>query len=345
MKKIVITGGGTAGHIYPALAVAETLQGNEIHYIGGNGMEKEIIKKYPHILFHQIPTVKFERKFSLKNLSIPFKLISSINQSKKILKEINPSVIFSKGGYVSLPVAIAGHALKIPIVSHESDLSFGLSNKIILHLCDVMCTTFEETAINHKKCIHTGQPIRDEISHGRKKKFFKNDNPTILFLGGSLGAKFINTIVEKNIELLTQKYNIIHIYGQKNSNETTHENYIKFPFYDKIEDLYKSADVVISRSGSGVINELLSLSKPMILIPLPKANSRGDQIENALLFKEKGYAEVIMQDDFEINKFIKIIDKTLKNMEKITKKMKKSAKNSAKNEIFEILNNFLEKSD
>ena len=151
MKKIVLTGGGTAGHVYPALAVIEKLKDYEIHFIGSNGMEKDILKKFPNITYHEISAVKLERKLTFKNFLIPFKLISSIKQSKKFLKEINPNIVFSKGGFVAVPVAISAHKLKLPIISHESDLSMGLANKIILRYCNVMCTSFEKTASKNKK--------------------------------------------------------------------------------------------------------------------------------------------------------------------------------------------------
>ena len=290
MKKIVLCGGGTAGHVYPALAVTEKLKDYEIHFIGSDGIEKEILSKFQNIKYHEIPTVKLERKITAKNLLIPIKLYKSIKNAKRILKEISPDVIFSKGGYVSVPVVIAGKMQHIKIISHESDLSFGLANKIILRFCDTMCTTFSETGNKNKKCIHTGQPIRQKIFEGHPIRFgFHNSNPTILVLGGSLGAKFLNEMIFENLDILTEKYNIIHICGQKNYQDIKHENYCLIPYAENIEDYYSTADIVISRAGSGVINELLALEKPMLLIPLSKKCSRGDQIENAKLFIKKQY--------------------------------------------------------
>ncbi|MGN1200982.1 MAG: undecaprenyldiphospho-muramoylpentapeptide beta-N-acetylglucosaminyltransferase [Candidatus Caccovivens sp.] len=340
MKKIVLTGGGTAGHIYPALAIAEKLKGFEIHYFGSNGMEKEIVSKHKNIIFHEIPAVKLERKFTFKNFLIPFKLHNAVKICKEELSSLNPSVIFSKGGFVAVPVAMAGKKLHIPIISHESDLSFGLANKIILHYCTTMCTTFEKTVKNNKKCVHTGQPIRQKIFEGQNLRLFKNNNPTLLVLGGSLGAKFLNDIIFENLEKLTKKYNIIHICGKKNYQNIIHENYLILPYAENIEDYYASADFVLARAGSGVINELLCLEKPMLLIPLSKKCSRGDQIENAKLFTELGYSEMLEEENYSFEKLIEKLEKLQKNSEKIKNNMKKTAKNNAVEHIINILNKF-----
>ena len=338
MKKIILTGGGTAGHVYPALAVAEKLKDYEIHYIGSGGIEKEILKQYPKITFHQISAVKLERKLTFKNFLIIFKLIKSIKQAKKIIKQIHPDVIFSKGGFVSVPVVIASKKMKIPIISHESDLSFGLANKIILHYCTYMCTTFEETGKNNKKCVFTGQPIRENILAKNDEMFhFSNSQPTILVLGGSLGAKFLNDIIFENLEKLTREYNILHICGQKNYRDIKHKNYYLVPYTNNIKKFYQSADVVISRAGSGVINELLALQKPMLLVPLSKKCSRGDQIENAKLFFKKGYCEMLEEGNYNFNIFSQKIKNLLKNTEKIKKNMKMTAKNDAVNTIIKLI--------
>lgn len=338
MKKIVLCGGGTAGHVYPALAVAEKLSAYEIHYFGGNGMEKEILKQHPNIKYHEIPTVKFERKLTLKNFLIPIKLFKAIRKTKNELSKVQPNIIFSKGGFVSVPVVIAGKKLHIPIISHESDLSFGLANKIILHYCNIMCTSFSQTGEKNNKCVHTGQPIRRQIFEGKRLSLnFDPNLPTVLVLGGSLGAKFLNQLIFENLDELTQKFNILHICGKKNFKNITHKNYHLTPFTEKIEDYYATADMVISRAGSGVINELLALEKPMLLIPLSKDCSRGDQIENAKLFKKMGYCEMLEEKDCSLNNLIENLEKLQKNTQKIKKNMKKSIKNNASNEIFALI--------
>jgi len=343
MKKIVLTGGGTAGHVYPALAVAEKLEGFELHYFGSCGIEKDILKNFPSIIYHEIPAVKLERKLTLKNFLIPIKLLKAIKETKKQLTKLNPDVIFSKGGFVAVPVAIAGKKLNIPLVSHESDLSFGLANKIILKNCSVMCTTFSETATHNKKCVHTGQPLRAKIFEGQNLRLFSNQKPTLLVLGGSLGAKFLNDIIFDNLDKLTSKFNIIHICGKKNFQNIVHENYKLVAYAENIEDYYASADLVLARAGSGVINELLALSKPMLLIPLSKKCSRGDQIENAKLFEKLGYAQMLEEEKYNYPKLIEKLEFLIKNKEKIEKNMKKTAKNNAVEKIVSIIKHNIKK--
>lgn len=341
MKKIVLCGGGTAGHVYPALAVAEKLKDYEIHFIGSDGIEKEILKQFPNIVYHQIPAVKLQRKLTFKNFLIPIKLFKSIKIAKKELQKIKPDVIFSKGGFVSVPVALAGKKLKIPVISHESDLSFGLANKIILRACSCMCTTFKKTGEENKKCIHTGQPIRQKIFQGKKLSLgFNPTHPTLLVLGGSLGAKFLNDTIFENLDKLTEKYNIIHICGKKNYKEIKHANYTLIPFAKNIEDYYASADIVISRAGSGVINELLALEKPMLLIPLSKKCSRGDQIENAKLFTKLGYSLMMEEEEYSFMLLIENLDKLTKYMQNFKNNMKKTAKNHAVDEIVNIISKY-----
>ena len=339
--KIVFTGGGTAGHIYPLIAVAECLPNCEKIYIGGNGIEKEIMLKQKEFKYIQIPTVKFERKITLKNLLIPFKLSKSVKICKNLLKKLNPDAIFSKGGYVSLPVVYAAKKLKIPIISHESDISLGLANKLILRKCNVMCTTFEETAKKHKKCLFTGQPIRKQITNGKKLSIFQNNKPCLLVLGGSLGAKYLNEIIYNNIGELLKTYNIIHICGKQNNKIEERIGYKLIPYAENIEDLYKTADIVVSRAGSGVINELLSNRKPMLLIPLPKKCSRGDQIENAIEFKKKKYAQILFEEDYNFEKFNNEINFLLNNKENIVKNMESTSEKPSAEIIAKIIKNHI----
>ena len=299
MKKIIITGGGTGGHVVPCLAIAENLKNDyEIHYIGSiNGIEKEMVKNIPYIKYHEITTCKLIRSFTPKNLAIPFKLLKGYNQSKKLIKQIQPNIIFSKGGYVSVPVVYAGAKFKIPIISHESDLTLGLANKINLKKSKYMCCSFSKTAQDLKnKGVYTGSPIRKQIFLGKKENIeniYKLQNKqSILILGGSLGSKNLNTLIRNNLKTLCEKYNVFHICGKGNKVQSSYENYFQMEFVNNIQDYYKLVDVVISRAGSNVIFELLALNKKMILIPLEK-NSRGDQVENAKYFEQKGYAKML----------------------------------------------------
>ncbi len=338
-KVIVLTGGGTAGHVYPALAVKERLAGEYIvHYIGSDGMEKGIVEKEKDIVYHTIDAVKLQRKLTLKNLLIPIKLFNSCKESKRLLKEIKPNVIFSKGGFVALPVVIAAKRLNIPVVSHESDLSMGLANKIILHYCDKMCTTFKDTCYGNKKVVYTGQPIRSSILKGNKNNLnFLNEldrhKKNLLVVGGSSGAKFLNDVTVKNIDNLLKDFNVIHLTGKGKRFPINKKGYIQIEYADNMGDFLNLADIVLSRAGSGAINEFLALKKPMFLIPLSKSCSRGDQIENAKLFCKQGYAVMMEEENFDDKKFIKELNNLSENDKKYIQNMKKTAKNDACNEI------------
>lgn len=305
MKKIIITGGGTAGHVTPNLALLPFFKKHfdEIHYIGSiNGIEKKIISKYKDIIYHEITTVKLIRAFNLTNLLIPFKLIKSFFQCKKIIKEIKPSIIFSKGGFVAVPVALAGNALKIPIIAHESDITMGLANKIIYKKCKKMCFSFKNDLPKYKeKGVFTGSPIRLQIFSGNKLNIFNKYKlnllkKNILVVGGSSGAKAINDVIFNSATSLTKKYNILHIVGKNNINKNINlNNYYQIEYADNIEDYFDASDIIISRAGSNSIFEFLAKQKPNILIPLPIDCSRGDQILNAEYFKNSGYSFVIEQ--------------------------------------------------
>lgn len=326
MKKIVLTGGGTAGHIMPHIALLPYLSPHfEIYYLGNkNGMENELMKNYSNVKFIGINSVKLVRKLTLKNLLIPFKLIKYIKEAKKILNEIKPDVIFAKGGAVSLPVVYAGKSLKIPILAHESDVSFGLANKLILKKCNVMFTSFRETCLNDK-CVYSGSPVRNEIFKGDKSIAknscnFEKNQPVIMIFGGSQGAKRINEFIFNNLKNL-KEFNIIHIVGKGNETNLKQNNYYQMEFSTNIFDFFALSDVVICRAGSNSIFELLALKIPMILIPLAKKQSRGDQLENANVFKENGYAKVILEQDLGIDNLKNKINYCIKNSKAIKEKM------------------------
>ena len=337
MKKIILTGGGTGGHVFPALALLPKLKDKfDVFYIGSNGMEKNILSNFKDIPYLEIPASKLERKFSLKIFLLPFKLLVSIHKAKKHLKEVKPDIIFSKGGFVAVPVVIAAWLLKIPVVSHESDLTFGLANKIILRFSKKMCTNFLETAKRTKKGVHTGAPIREQIFKGNKKQFFSGSKPTLLILGGSLGALKINQAITENIDMLLSKFNIIHITG-KNKTKIEKTGYHQIEFTNNIEDFYATANYVISRAGAGVIFELLALQKPTLLIPLSKACSRGDQIDNAKKFKEMGYAEVLFEEDLSAKTLNQKLNNLIQNKEKHIENMQKYPKNKGVDNIVKLI--------
>ncbi len=344
MKKIVLTGGGTAGHIYPALAVAERLSGHEIHFIGSSGMEKDIISKEKNITFHQIRSTKLARSLTPKNLLIPFKLYGAIKDAKKVLSEIKPNVIFSKGGYVSLPTVIAAESLSIPVISHESDLSMGLANKIIYRYCTIMCTAFSDTC-KGKKCKFTGQPIRRKVMKGDKSKIemlgkFSYSKPNLLVIGGSLGARFINEKVWEHLDRLTSKYNVVHITGKQAKKTYNKDGYKQIDYAENIGDYLAWADLVLSRAGSGAINEFVALRIPALLIPLSKKASRGDQIENAKLFTKKGFCDMLEEEEFEENLFFAKLERINQNRENLIENMKKEQKSDACDEIIALIKKY-----
>lgn len=343
MKKIVFTGGGTAGHIMPNLAIIDEIKNKaKIYYVGSSGMEKGLIENN-NIPFYEIESTKLKRSFSLSNFLIPFKLIKAIKQSKKILKEIKPDVVFSKGGYVALPVVFAAKKLKIKVISHESDMTLGLANKLCKNKSEIICTSFEKTAENLKNGVFTGSPIRKQIFNGKSenaKKLFKNyqNKPTILVVGGSLGSKVINENVRKSLKMLND-FNIIHLAGKGNLSGIKQDNYVELEFTNNIEDLYALSNIVVSRAGSNVINEILALNKPNILIPLSKKASRGDQILNANYFKEKGYSKVILEEDLSPNSLVNSIKQLYNEKDKYIKNMQKSGVKLANKKIIEYLLN------
>lgn len=341
MKKIVLTGGGTAGHIYPALALVEDLKGFEVHYIGSSSIEKDILKNYKDITFHEIPAVKLQRKLTLKNFLIPFKLFSAIRKAKEVLKSIKPDIIFSKGGYVALPVVFAGKKLGIKTISHESDLSMGLANRLILKKCDIMCTSFPQTMAGNSKCIYTGQPIRKNVLNGNGslvKEMFSRSKPILLVVGGSQGAKFINEVVWANIENLTKDFNVVHCCGKGNENKKIkNEHYRQFEYVSNIGDFYAGTSVAISRAGCGVISELKANKIPALLIPLSKKCSRGDQIENAKLFCDKGYAEMLEEEEYSKNRFLSLVKSLLVNKERYVANISKDKTPLANKKIVELI--------
>jgi len=345
-KIIVLTGGGTAGHVMPNIALVPQLRKHfdEIHYVGTeSGVEKKLVESL--LPFHAITACKLVRKFTPKNLLIPFKLLKSVKQAKKILKKIKADVVFSKGGFVALPVAMAAKKLGIPVVSHESDISMGLANKTILRYCNVMCVSFEKTVKTNKKCVFTGNPLRNSLFEGNKAKLSFSLNPnkkTILFFGGSLGARKINEVVWLSLDKLLADFNIIHIAGKNNLRRIRKKDYHEFDFSQQIADMFDAADMVACRSGANSIFELLALKKPMLLIPLSKKVSRGDQIENAEYFKKNGWAHVLMEENLNTQSLLDAIQNLKSEIPLLKKNMASTyaadANKKIANEILKVLN-------
>lgn len=308
MKRIVFTGGGTAGHVTPNIALFPKLKslGYDIHYIGSyEGIEKKLIEDF-RIPYYGISTGKLRRYFDLKNFSDPFRVIKGFAEAKRILKTLKPDVVFSKGGFVSVPVVRAAAALKIPCIIHESDMTPGLANSLCIPVADKVCCNFPETLKNlpADKAVLTGSPIREELAKGDKQKGldkcgFNAGKPVIMVIGGSLGASGINTLVREALPQLLEDFQLVHVCGKEkidnlllNTNGYKQFEYVK----DDLKHLFAMADIVISRAGANAICELLALKKPSLLIPLPASASRGDQILNAKSFESQGFAMVADED-------------------------------------------------
>jgi len=352
-----MTGGGTAGHVTPNLALVPKLKENdfEIKYIGSkDGIEKEIIGD-ANIPYYEISSGKLRRYFDVKNFSDPLKVIKGISEASKILKKEKPDVIFSKGGFVAVPVVIAAFLKRIPVISHESDLTPGLANKISAPFCDKLCVTFRESLnyIKPGKGVLTGTPIRKEMlegnaSKGRKICGFTEEKEIIFVIGGSLGAKSINEEVRRNLDNILKNFNVIHICGKGNLKKDLDgkSGYVQYEYVkNELPHLLKCADYVISRAGANVIFELLALRKPTLLIPLSKKISRGDQILNANSFEKEGYAIVLDEDEMQEKNgiFIEKLGELTTKKEQLLNNMKNSKVSNGVNSIFDIIMKSLKK--
>lgn len=308
MKRIVFTGGGTAGHVTPNIALIPKLKnlGYDIHYIGSyEGIERRLIEDF-RIPYYGISTGKLRRYFDLKNFSDPFRVIKGFMEAKSVLKTLKPDIVFSKGGFVSVPVVRAAAMLKIPCIIHESDMTPGLANSLCIPVAQKVCCNFPETLQNlpEEKAVLTGSPIREELTKGDKQKGldmcgFNTGKPVIMVIGGSLGAAGINALVREALPQLLTDFQIVHICGKEKIDNLllNKEGYKQFEYVkDDLKHLFAIADVVISRAGANAICELLALRKPSLLIPLPAHASRGDQILNAKSFEAQGFAMVADED-------------------------------------------------
>ena len=318
MKKIIMTGGGSAGHVMPNIALIEKLrdEGYEIHYIGTkSGIERELVEKYDYVTYHPISSGKLRRYFSLKNLTDPFRVLKGISQSRRIVKDVEPNVVFSKGGFVSVPVVMAAKG-KAPIIVHECDFTPGLANRIGAKYADRICVSFEDTlSCVGSKGIYTGSPVRRELTDGNAAKGrrflgFSSDKPILLSMGGSLGAAAINDALRSSLDELTKRFNVVHICGKgKVDGSIDIDGYKQFEFIgDELGDVFACTSLMISRAGANAVFEILALNMPSILIPLPKAASRGDQLLNAAYFEKRGYSLVLDQDALTRESLIRAVN-------------------------------------
>lgn len=307
-RKIILTGGGTAGHVTPNIALVPGLRqlGYEVLYVGSyNGMEKGLIEK-EGIPYRGISSGKLRRYFDWKNFTDPFRVLKGFSEAKKIMKQERPDVVFSKGGFVTVPVVLAARHYKIPVVSHESDMTPGLANKISLSSVTKVCCNFPETLdyLPKDKAVLTGSPIRADLLTGDRTaglQFagFDGKKPVLLIIGGSLGSVAVNTAVRNILPRLLPVFDIIHLCGKKNIDTSLADTsgYVQYEYIsEELKHLFAAADLVISRAGANAICELLALKKPNILIPLSAHASRGDQILNAKSFEKQGFSYVLEEE-------------------------------------------------
>ena len=308
MKKIILTGGGTAGHVTPNIALLPQLKehGFEVSYIGSyNGIEKTLVEE-ANVTYFGISSGKLRRYFDWKNFTDPFRVMKGFHQAKALMKKEKPDVVFSKGGFVSVPVVMAAKKLGIPAVIHESDLTPGLANKLAIPNATKVCCNFPETMkyLPEGKSLLTGSPIREELLHGDAGKGcefsgFTHEKPVLLVIGGSIGSVAINDAIREALPELLKEFEVLHICGNGNLS-SEHEGlngYKQFEYIkEELADCFALADIVVSRAGANTICELLALKKPNILIPLPAASSRGDQILNANSFEKQGFSMKVDQE-------------------------------------------------
>ncbi len=348
MKKIVLTGGGTAGHVTPNIALIPALKdaGYDIEYIGSyGGIERSLIEDLG-IPYHGVATGKFRRYFDFRNVTDIFNVIKGLRESKKILKEISPNVVFSKGGFVAVPVVRAAGSLGIPCVIHESDMTPGLANKLCIPVASRICCNFPET-LEHmpkEKAFLTGSPIRQELTEGNRDKGlefigFNGNKPILMVIGGSQGAQSVNETVRESLPKLQSVFDVVHLCGKDKVDNMMLDidGYKQYEYIkDELKDIFAAADIVISRAGANAICEILELKKPNVLIPL-SAGSRGDQILNAESFEASGFSEVIREDALDPSMLTETVMKVYNDRDKYIANMSKRMELKPIDKIIELI--------
>ena len=349
MKRIILTGGGTAGHVTPHMALIPLLRekGWEIHYVGTkDGIERKLMESYPDVIYHPISSGKLRRYLDLKNLSDPFKVIKGIGQSVRIVKKVKPNIVFSKGGFVSVPAVIGASLCRVPVVSHESDLTPGLANKLSMPFAKTILTSFEQTAKSiGEKATYVGSPMRDSLFRGDREKAkaltgLSGEKPVLLMMGGSSGAQALNVCLREALDDLLQSFEIIHLCGKGGLDEALKgkPGYYQSEYAsDELPDLFALTDLMLSRAGSNAIFEILALGIPHLLIPLPAAASRGDQILNAEVFEKAGYSMVLRQEDMTAQSLSAALRKLWADRDRYVAAMTRESHRGGAQKVMDIL--------
>ena len=349
MKRIILTGGGTAGHVTPNIALLPRLKelGYDIHYIGSyTGIEKDLIKQF-EIPYHGISSGKLRRYFSVQNFTDPFRVLKGFREANKLIKELKPDVIFSKGGFVSVPVVMAGKRRHVPTIIHESDMTPGLANKISIPSATKVCCNFPETLehLPKEKAVLTGSPIRQELLEGSRSAALEfcgltDDKPVILIIGGSLGSVAVNNAVRSVLPELLKDFHVIHLCGKGKMDDSLKslKGYVQFEYIqNQLKDLFALTDVEISRAGANAICELLALHKPNLLIPLSANASRGDQILNARSFERQGFSIVLEEEELNKDTLLDSIHKLYQHRNTYIDAMKHSSQQDSINTIINLI--------
>ena len=348
MKKIILTGGGTAGHVTPNIALIPSLKnlGFQIKYIGSEGgMEQKLVED-AGLDYVGIASGKLRRYFSWKNFSDPFRVLKGYFQAKKIIKKFQPDIVFSKGGFVSVPVVFAAHKYKIPVIIHESDMTPGLANRLAIKKATKVCHNFPETAAHlGEKAVHTGSPIRAELFTGNKitaldKCNFSANKPVIMVTGGSLGAENVNRLIREALPELLKDFQIAHLCGKGKIDDSllNLQGYAQFEYIsDEMKDFFAMADLIISRAGANSICEISALKKPNILIPLSAKASRGDQILNARSFERQGFSVVLEEEELTNDVLLSSINHLYENRETYISTMKQSSQQNSIDTIIDLI--------
>lgn len=349
MKRIILTGGGTAGHVTPNIALLPRLRrvGYEISYIGSEqGMEKQLIEAQG-IPYYGISSGKLRRYFDIKNFTDPFRVLKGCGQALRLMKELKPDVVFSKGGFVAVPVVIAARRRHIPVICHESDLTPGLANKLSMPSATKICCNFPETLqyLPAGKAVLTGCPIRQELREGnreaaRRMTGFSTEKPVILVMGGSLGAAAVNQAVRDSLDILLKDWQVIHLCGKGklDASLTGVRGYVQYEYIQKeLADLFALSDIVISRAGANAICELLALKKPALLIPLPSGASRGDQLLNAESFARQGFSMVLEEETLTQERLVEAVHELYDHRQDYIRVMSECPQSDAIEAIFSLL--------
>ncbi len=350
MKKIVLTGGGTAGHCVPNLALVPTLQsdGFEISYIGSKAGIERSLAENAGLPYYGVSSGKLRRYMDIKNFTDPFRVAKGFGESISLLKKLSPDIVFSKGGFVAVPVVRAAKLLKIPVICHESDMTPGLANRLSFGAAKKICCSFRETLeqLPADKAVFTGSPVRSELFSGNRERAIRfsgleeDGRPFVLIVGGSLGAAHVNEAIRHALPKLLEHYQVVHLCGKGKVDPTLNQKdgYVQYDYIDReMADLLAMADVVISRAGSNAIFELLALKKPNILVPLPAGASRGDQILNARSFSARGYSFVLQDEDLSDESILSALKAVFDDKEIYLEAMRKSPEANAVSTICELI--------